>query len=55
MAAGAGGRMTFTADGSEYYAIDGDTEPVPPHTHEYAKAVTAPTCTEKGYTIHICA
>ena len=50
-----GGWVTFTADGSEYYAIDGDTEPVPPHTHEYAKAVTAPTCTEKGYTTYTCA
>ena len=25
-----------------------------PHTHEYTKAVTAPTCTEKGYTTYTC-
>ncbi len=26
-----------------------------PHTHDYAVAVTAPTCTAKGYTTHTCA
>ena len=25
-----------------------------PHTHNYTAVVTAPTCTEKGYTTHIC-
>ena len=25
-----------------------------PHTHDYAVTVTAPTCTEKGYTTHTC-
>ena len=25
------------------------------HTHEYSAAVTAPTCTEQGYTTHTCA
>ncbi len=28
---------------------------VPPHTHSYTETVTAPTCTEKGYTTHTCA
>ena len=27
---------------------------VPGHTHSYTKAVTAPTCTEKGYTTYTC-
>ena len=49
------GWVTFTADGSAYYAIDEASEPVPPHTHEYTKVVTAPTCTEKGYTTYTCA
>ena len=31
----------------------GDT-PAPEHTHSYASTVTAPTCTEKGYTTHTC-
>ena len=26
-----------------------------PHVHDYAVTVTAPTCTEKGYTTHTCA
>ena len=37
-------------------AIDTDyVEPVrPSHSHSYAAAVTAPTCTEKGYTTYTC-
>lgn len=37
-------------------AIDPDyVEPVrPSHSHSYAAAVTAPTCTEKGYTTYTC-
>ena len=27
----------------------------PPHTHSYTTTVTAPTCTEKGYTTYTCA
>ena len=27
----------------------------PPHTHVYAPSVTAPTCTEQGYTTYTCA
>ena len=26
-----------------------------PHTHTYTSAVTEPTCTEQGYTTHVCA
>lgn len=29
--------------------------PVIPHMHSYKDVVTAPTCTEKGYTTHTCA
>ena len=28
--------------------------PVIPHVHSYKAVVTAPTCTEKGYTTHTC-
>jgi len=45
-------------DGNSYYltkstihCTDGDIEP---HTHSYASTVTAPTCTEQGYTTHTC-
>ena len=31
-----------------------ETIPVLPHTHSYKAVVTAPTCTAKGYTTHIC-
>ena len=33
------------------------TEPIPAtgHTHNYTATVIAPTCTERGYTIHACA
>ena len=31
-----------------------DPNYVPPHTHDYKAVVTAPTCTEKGYTTHTC-
>ena len=34
-------------------AKDPDYEPT--HTHSYSATVTAPTCTEKGYTTHTCA
>ena len=35
----------------------GETDPnyVPPHEHSYEAAVTAPTCTEAGYTTYTCA
>ncbi len=37
---------------STYIVVDEDSEP---HKHEYASAVTAPTCTEDGYTTYTCA
>lgn len=38
------------------YELDtGSSTPVnPPHTHSYTTKVTAPTCTERGYTTHTC-
>ena len=50
----ADGKVSFTTDGSHYYVICGDAEPVPPHEHSYTKVVTAPTCTEKGCTTYTC-
>jgi hypothetical protein len=34
----------------------GEKDPnyVPPHTHDYSSVVTAPTCTEAGYTTYTC-
>ena len=32
-----------------------DPDYKPTHTHSYSATVTAPTCTEKGYTTHTCA
>ncbi len=32
-----------------------DSGETPTHTHSYTETVTAPTCTEKGYTTHTCA
>ena len=34
---------------------NGVTDNTPPHVHEYQTSVTAPTCTDKGYTTHTCA
>jgi len=37
-------------------SVSGDSVAVmAPHTHNYTKVVTAPTCTEKGYTTYTCA
>ena len=36
-------------------AIKTETLPVLSHTHSYHLTVTAPTCTEKGYTVYTCA
>lgn len=36
-------------------ALDKATVHFEEHTHSYTTAVTAPTCTEKGYTTHTCA
>ncbi len=43
--------------GTEKYPTatwDGVNVPQPPHQHVYTVAVTAPTCTEQGYTTHTC-
>ena len=42
---------TYDADGMR----TGKTVVHSYHTHSYASAVTAPTCTEAGYTTHVCA
>ena len=34
---------------------NGITDNTTPHVHEYQTSVTAPTCTDKGYTTHTCA
>lgn len=48
-----GGKVSFTTDGSYYYAICGKSGELP-HEHSYEKVVTKPTCTEKGYTTYTC-
>jgi len=40
--------------GAGYYPIVPDTNPKPEHEHSYTATVTAPTCTEEGYTTHTC-
>lgn len=47
------GIRTYTC--SVCMAIREETIPVLAHTHKYTAKVTAPTCTEKGYTTYICA
>lgn len=38
------------------FGVFGGIPPKPPvHTHNYTGNVVSPTCTEKGYTLHICA
>ena len=45
------GKLTFTCkhDSSHTYSVD-----IPIIPHNYSSSVTAPTCTEKGYTTHTC-
>ena len=43
--------LGWTADGSSYASFDYKAA----HVHSYTAAVTAPTCTEKGYTTYTCA
>lgn len=45
------GELTFTCkhDASHTYSVD-----IPIIPHNYSRSVTAPTCTEKGYTTHTC-
>ncbi len=42
--------VTEMTIGYEFPAVE-----APAHTHEYSTVVTAPTCTEKGYTTYTCA
>ena len=42
--------VTALSIGYEFPAVE-----APEHTHEYTSVVTAPTCTEKGYTTYTCA
>ncbi len=53
---GKSGWTTPTWRESEYPTAVWDGVNVPqPHTHSYTAVVTAPTCTEKGYTTYTCA
>ena len=48
----------FKANGTEYPILTwqtGSIPVIPPHTHSYTSVVTAPTCTDAGYTTHTCA
>ena len=47
------GEKTFTC--TRCGATQKEDIPKLPHTHRYTDTVTAPTCTEKGYTTHYCA
>ena len=47
-----GGLASWTEDKLSDYS--GDLTWVSTHTHSYTSVVTAPTCTEKGYTTHTC-
>ena len=44
------GEKRRDCDNCDYF----ETEKTPKLAHEYEAVVTAPTCTEKGYTTHIC-
>ncbi len=49
--------LTCTEEGEMTYTCscgDTHTEPIPTIAHNYAPTVTAPTCTEMGYTTHAC-
>ena len=53
---GASGWTTPTWGEAEYPTAVWDGVNIPqPHTHSYTAVVTAPTCTEKGYTTYTCA
>lgn len=39
---------------SSLETVTEDTSETPVHTHDYIATVTAPTCTEKGYTTYTC-
>ena len=53
---GKSGWTTPTWGAAEYPTAVWDGVNIPqPHTHSYTAVVTAPTCTEKGYTTYTCA
>ena len=50
---------TYEADGSKHKECTVchevlETSTIPMLTHSYVSVITAPTCTEQGYTTHIC-
>ncbi|MBR5490346.1 MAG: WG repeat-containing protein, partial [Oscillospiraceae bacterium] len=47
----ADGRLKTNFEGKFFYEVRADET----HVHEYESVVTAPTCTEEGYTTHTCA
>ena len=49
------GDIAFSTTDSVLKATWKDKEAETPHEHSYKAVVTAPTCTEKGYTTHTCA
>ena len=49
------GDIVFSTTDSVLKATWKDKEAETPHKHSYKAVVTAPTCTEKGYTTHTCA
>ena len=49
------GDIAFSTTDSVLKATWKDKEAETPHKHSYKDVVTAPTCTEKGYTTHTCA
>ena len=49
------GDIAFSTTDSVLKATWKDKEAETPHKHSYKAVVTAPTCTEKGYTTHTCA
>ena len=44
--------MINTIEFISHSVVEPETDP--PHIHDYTIAVTAPTCTEKGYTVYTC-
>ena len=49
------GDIAFSTTDTVLKATWKDKEAETPHEHSYKAVVTAPTCTEKGYTTHTCA
>ena len=49
------GDIAFSTTDTVLKATWKDKEAETPHKHSYKAVVTAPTCTEKGYTTHTCA